>query len=240
MEQAQTMKISKDDDLSAGDGRKSASPETEQDTEGKLLRLAQEGRRDAFDVLIAPYQPRIYSWATKMSRSLNVEHSEVPDIVQEALIKAWLNIAKFRGDSKLSTWLYTITRHQAINHSKKNQRYANTYNISQIEHMNQQASDAGSEKIRIDQLAIDMESPDEILIGQEVKRKVMEIIDGLPSSLRNIIILREIEQLSYQQIADRTGSKLGTVKTQIHRAREKIDSELESWARGESRREKRK
>lgn len=234
MEQAQAKKISDDVEVSAQTADKSTSLETEQDTETKLLRLAQEGRKDAFDVLMAQYQPRIYSWASKMSRSLNVQHSEIPDIVQEALIRAWLNISKFRGDSKLSTWLYTITRHQAINHSKKNQRYANTYNISEIESLNQDSSGTGTEKFKIDYLAVDRDSPDEIFIGQEVKRKVMEIIENLPPNLKNIIILREIEQLSYEQISVRTGSKLGTVKTQIHRAREKIDTELAKWARGEN------
>ncbi len=201
-------------------------------TEAKLLKMAQAGQREAFDVLITQYQPKMFSWAAKMSRSLNVDYSEVSDIVQEALIKAWLNISKFRGDSKLSTWLYTITRHQAINHSKKNQRYATTHNISEFESFNQDLDDNAAERLNIENLVIDRDTPDELLVAQEVHDKVMEIIGELPPSLRNIIILREIEQLSYDEISKRTNSKLGTVKTQIHRAREKIDKELEKWARG--------
>lgn len=228
------MKVDKDVGLSVGSDPKPSSLQAKKDTETELLKLAQQGKKEAFDLLIVQYQPKMYSWASKMSRTLNVQHSEVPDIVQEALIRAWLNISKFRGDSKLSTWLYTITRHQAINHSKKNQRYANTYNISEFENLNQDTSGDGFQNLRLDYLAVDRDSPEDILVGQEAKRKVMEIIAGLPTSLKNIIILREIDQLSYEEISVRTGSKLGTVKTQIHRAREKIDSELEKWARGET------
>ncbi len=199
-------------------------------TESKLLRLAQEGRKEAFDMLVVEYQPKMYSWASKMSRTLNLHQSEVPDVVQESLLKAWLNISKFRGDSKLSTWLYTITRHQAINQSKKNQRYQKTYNISDLE--TQRYDSDGGEALRIDHLSIDRDTPDEILIAKEVQRKVMDIIENLPLSLKNIIILREIEQMSYEEISNHTGSKLGTVKTQIHRARERIDRELKQWALG--------
>lgn len=201
-------------------------------TEAKLLKMAQAGQREAFDVLVAEYQPKMYSWALKMSRTLNVEHSEVADIVQESLIKAWLNISKFRGDSKLSTWLYTITRHQAINQSKKNQRYSTTHNISEFESFNQDFDHSGPDHLNIENLVVDTDTPDELLVAKEVRRKVMEIIDELPLSLRNIIILREIEQLSYDEISKRTNSKLGTVKTQIHRARERIDKELQKWALG--------
>ncbi len=208
-------------------------PELSDDlTESKLLQMAQAGQREAFDILVAEYQPKMYSWAAKMSRTLNVDHSEVPDIVQEALIKAWLNLSKFRGDSKLSTWLYTITRNQAINQSKKNQRYSTTHNISEFENRNQELDRSGTDNLNIENLVVDIDSPDELLVAKEVQRKVMEIIDELPPSLRNIIILREIDQLSYDEISKRTNSKLGTVKTQIHRARERIDKELQKWVLG--------
>ena len=201
-------------------------------TEEKLLKMAQAGHREAFDILVIEYQSKMYRWAMTMSRSLNVGHSEVADIVQESLIKAWLNIDKFRGDSKLSTWLYTITRNQSINHSKKNRRHDKAHNISEYESIGQDLDGSGSEHLNIENLVIDIDSPDELLLAKEVQRKVMEVIEELPPNLRNIIILREIEQLSYDEISKRTNSKLGTVKTQIHRARDRIDKEMEKWALG--------
>ena len=201
-------------------------------TEEKLLEMAQAGHREAFDILVIEYQSKMYRWAMTMSRSLNVSYSEVADIVQESLLKAWVNLDKFRGDSKLSTWLYSITRNQAINHSKKNRRHDKAHNISEYESIGQDLDGTGGEHLSIENLVIDIDTPDELLLAKEVQRKVMEVIEELPPNLKNIIILREIEQLSYDEISKRTNSKLGTVKTQIHRARDRIDKEMEKWALG--------
>ncbi len=198
---------------------------SEDPTEVELLTKARAGNQAAFNSLLAAHRAKMYIWVSQMIRTLNVEHSEIPDIVQEASIKAWLNIDKFRGDSKFTTWLYTITRNQAINQSNQNRRFATTNNISAMETENESIAEDGL----INRLAIDTETPEETLAAKELHTKVMMIIDELPPKLRNTIILRELGQLSYEEISQRTGTKLGTVKTQIHRARSAIDKALEQW-----------
>ncbi len=203
------------------------------DTEEQLIDWAKQGNQAAFELLLKKYRPRMFSWVSKLTHSLKLDITDVNDVVQEASIKAWINIRNFRGESQLSTWLYTITFHQAINLSHKNNRYSNTHRFSDIEAQYARNGDYG-EKHDLFDMAIDIDMPEDIFAAKEVQKKVQQIIDGLPKSLREVIILREYDQLTYEQIAEKTATKLGTVKTQIHRAREKIFEELSNWSKGTS------
>ncbi len=197
----------------------------ESKTEVELLRKAQAGDEAAFSALLAIHLPKMYNWAHQIGKRLRLKDGDEYDIVQDVMLKAWTNISRFRGDSKFTTWLYAIMSNQASNYSTKNQRDSNTISITDIQSRSEFVTD-GNE---FDQFVRDEETPEELLIANEVRQKVMEIISGLPSKLREAIVLREVGQLSYLEISERTGTKLGTVKTQIHRARVLIDKELTNW-----------
>ncbi len=207
------------------------------ESEAKLLKEAQGGenelrRRNAFSALMVPYEPKLHKWANEISLNLKVDAVDIPDVVNEVMVKAWRGIHTFRGDSKLSTWLYTITRNHLYNYSKWNQRYENIHTFSEFEESGWHSSDAETDRRSVvDRIAHNPMSPEEQFFQAEITRKMSQIVEGLPTSLRSVYILREYEGMRYEAIAKRTGLKLGTVKTQIHRAREKVRVELKQWAR---------
>jgi RNA polymerase sigma-70 factor (ECF subfamily) len=188
------------------------------DGDDKLVKRAKKGDSRAFDLLVLKYQGRV---AQLVSRYVN-NAAEVEDVTQEAFIKAYRALPKFRGDSAFYTWLYRISANAAKNHLVALGRRPTT----------DLALD-DSESYEVPGRLKDNESPDEVIMGQQLEAVISQAIDALPLELKAALTLREFEGLSYDEIAEVLECPIGTVRSRIFRAREAIDQKVASQMRGE-------
>ena len=187
------------------------------DGDDKLVKRAKKGDSRAFDLLVLKYQGRV---AQLVSRYLN-NAAEVEDVTQEAFIKAYRALPNFRGDSAFYTWLYRIAANTAKNHLVALGRRPSS----------DMAFD-DSEVFDVPGLLKDHESPDEVIMGQELEMLISRTIEELPVELRAALTLREFEGLSYEEIADVLECPIGTVRSRIFRAREAIDVKVAQQLQG--------
>jgi RNA polymerase sigma-70 factor (ECF subfamily) len=186
---------------------------TERDIDQQLVERVQRGDKAAFDLLVAKYQRKIFRLLSRLIR----DPAEVEDVAQEAFVKAYRALPNFRGDSAFYTWLYRIAINTAKNHLVSQGRRAPTTTEADIEEA--ETFDDG-EHLR------DLNTPDSMLLSKQVAEAVNRAIDQLPEDLRTAIVLREIEGLSYEEIAETMNCPIGTVRSRIFRAREAIAQEL--------------
>lgn len=178
----------------------------------ELVRRVQHGDQRAFDLLVQKYQHRIAHLIGRYVR----DPSEVEDVAQEAFIKAYRGLANFRGESAFYTWLYRI----AINTAKN-------YLVSAGRRVPEQGVDvADAERYDDGALLRDTDTPERELMTSEVQRTVYRTIESLPAELRDAVTLREMEGLSYEDIATAMGCPIGTVRSRIFRAREAIEQAI--------------
>jgi len=178
-----------------------------------LVERVQGGDRTAFDLLVRKYQHKI---AHLVARYV-YDRAEVADITQEVFIKAYRAIGSFRGDSAFYTWLYRIAINTAKNYLVSLGRRPPG---SDIDAGDAELTPAGSELRVID-------TPEHLLLSDEIARTVSAALERLPEDLRTAITLREIDGLSYEEIAQTMDCPIGTVRSRIFRAREAIDRELQ-------------
>jgi len=191
---------------------------TARETDQQLVVRAQRGDTRAFDLLVLKYQGRI---ATLVSRFLN-DPSEVEDVTQEAFIKAFRALPKFRGESAFYTWLYRIASNAAKNHLvARGRRPSADADVEDAEYYDE------GDSLR------DSETPEDMLFGQELAEVVKLALDELPDDLRAALTLREFDGLSYEEIADVMSCPVGTVRSRIFRAREAIDTRVRAQMNGE-------
>lgn len=183
-----------------------------------LVERVQKGDNHAFDLLINKYQHRIVSL---VSRYVS-DHAEALDVSQEAFIKAYRAIGNFRGDSAFYTWLYRIAINTAKNWLVAQKRRPPASDID--------AADA--EQYDMDSRLKDKSTPEHELLRDEIKRMVYDTIAQLPDDLRTAIMLREMEGMSYDDIATTMDCPIGTVRSRIFRAREAIDEKLRPLVEG--------
>jgi len=182
------------------------------DADQELVRRVQRGDRAAFDVLVRKYQHKIVKLVTRYVH----DGAEALDVSQEAFIKAYRAIHGFRGDSAFYTWLYRIAINTAKNHLVAEGRRP-------LEHgMDLQDPEQYDVQARLR----DNDTPERLLLTDEIQRTVEAAIAELPEDLRTAIVLRELEGMSYEQIAETMGCPVGTVRSRIFRAREAIDAKL--------------
>lgn len=177
-----------------------------------LVERVQKGDNHAFDMLINKYQHRIVSL---VSRYVS-DHADALDVSQEAFIKAYRAIGNFRGESAFYTWLYRIAINTAKNWLVAQKRRPPAADID--------AADA--EQYDMDSRLKDKGTPEHELMRDEIKRMVYDTIAQLPQDLRTAIMLREMEGMSYEDIATTMDCPIGTVRSRIFRAREAIDEKL--------------
>jgi RNA polymerase sigma-70 factor (ECF subfamily) len=184
----------------------------EQSVDQELVRRVQDGDKKAFDVLVIKYQQRIVKLVSRYVR----DQDEVLDVTQEAFIKAYRALPRFRGDSAFYTWLYRI----AINTAKN-------YLVAQGRRPPATDVDA-DEAVYVEGGArlSDRDTPEKLVQRDEIERVIYETIDGLPEELRTAITLREMEGLSYEEIAETMDCPIGTVRSRIFRAREAIETKM--------------
>lgn len=186
---------------------------TDRDIDQQLVERVQRGDKAAFDLLVTKYQRKIFRLLSRLIR----DQAELEDVAQEAFIKAYRALPNFRGDSAFYTWLYRIAINTAKNHLVSRGRRAPTTTEADIEEA--ETFDDG------DHLR-DLNTPESMLVTKQVGEAVNRAIDQLPEDLRTAIVLREIEGLSYEEIAESMSCPIGTVRSRIFRAREAIAQEL--------------
>ncbi len=186
---------------------------SEREIDQELVIRVQNGDKKAFDLLVLKYQLRVSKLVSRFLRN----QSDVPDVVQEAFIKAYRALPNFRGDSAFYTWLYRIAINTAKNHlvSQSRKSPANSIDV-------QDAEDYGaSEWLK------EYASPEREALASELEATIQQAMSDLPPDLREAITLREIEGLSYEDIAVVMDCPVGTVRSRIFRAREAIDNKLQ-------------
>lgn len=185
---------------------------SEQITDEALVERAQQGDKKAFNLLVVRYQNRVASLLTRY-----VARDDIPDIVQESFIKAYRSLNSFRGESAFYTWLYRIAVNTAKNHLTALGRRPPKEDIL--------AEDAESYDSGVQLREVD--TPENLVLSEELKRIVFETIENLPTELKTAITLRELEGLSYEEIAEAMQCPVGTVRSRIFRAREAIDAKIQ-------------
>ena len=181
-------------------------------SEKELLLKAKEGSNEAFEEIIKLYQQKVCSTIFYMVKNENI----VEDLAQEVFIKVYKNISKFNEESSLYTWIYRITMNTCIDEIKKEKKitYINTY----VE------TDEGDLEVQFED---ETQRVDEILENKIKKESLIKAIKALPSEQRALIVLRDIRQFKYMEIAEMLNLNLGTVKSKISRARQNLKELLE-------------
>lgn len=167
-----------------------------------LIARAREGDQEAFERLVAAYTPRVYSLVRQILRNA----TEAEDVTQEVFFKVFAKLASFREDSAFYTWLYRVAVNAATDHLKK-RRHDRTILVEDVA------------TLPVVDLA---ETPAEEFSRQDLRGAVREAMARLPEKFRTILVLRELEGLAYEEIADVLAISLGTVESRIFRAREKL------------------
>jgi RNA polymerase sigma-70 factor, ECF subfamily len=186
---------------------------TDREIDQQLVERAQRGDKQAFELLVGKYQRKL---ARLLSRFIR-DATEVEDVTQEAFIKAYRALPTFRGDSAFYTWLYRIGINTAKNYLAAMGRRAPT--TTEIDSEEAEGYEDG-EQLR------DLNTPENQLMSRQVAETVNQTLESLPEELRSAITLREIEGLSYDDIADIMNCPIGTVRSRIFRAREAIAAKL--------------
>ena len=186
---------------------------TDRDIDRQLVARAQRGDKQAFEMLVEKYQRKL---ARLLSRFIR-DPAEVEDVTQEAFIKAYRALPAFRGDSAFYTWLYRIGINTAKNYLMAMGRRAPT--STEVEAEEAEGFEEG-EQLR------DINTPESMLLSSEIAKTVNATIEQLPEELRTAIQMREIEGMSYEDIAKAMDCPIGTVRARIFRAREAIAEQL--------------
>ena len=188
---------------------------SEKEIDQLLVERVQKGDKAAFELLVAEYHRKIIRLISRLVR----DPAEVEDVAQDAFIKAYRALPQFRGDSAFYTWLYRIAINTAKNAVVSRDRSPIEYNIDR-------SSTDSDESYDMQGRMKDSETPEGLVLTDEIRSTVNAAIDSLPEDLRTAITLREIEGLSYEEIAEMMDCPIGTVRSRIFRAREAIAAKL--------------
>lgn len=184
----------------------------EDDTDQQLVERVQRGDRTAFDLLVRKYQHRVLKLVSRFVS----DAAEAEDVTQEAFIKAYRALPAFRGDSAFYTWLYRIAINTAKNALVSNRRRPVDFDLDL------QDPEQYERHARLKEA----DTPEGVLLTEEIRLVVEKALEQLPEDLRTAIMLRELEGLSYEEIAEAMDCPVGTVRSRIFRAREAIDKKL--------------
>jgi len=186
---------------------------SDREIDSQLVARAQQGDKQAFNLLVEKYQRKLTRLLSRFIR----DQAEVEDVTQEAFIKAYRALPAFRGDSAFYTWLYRIGINTAKNYLMAMGRRAPT--STEVEAEDAEGFEEG-EQLR------DINTPESVLLSNEIAETVNSTIEQLPEELRRAIQMREIEGMSYEDIAQAMDCPIGTVRSRIFRAREAIAEQL--------------
>lgn len=177
-----------------------------------LVERVQKGEKRAFDLLVRKYQHKVIG---VISRYIS-DWSECQDVAQEAFMRAYRAMAAFRGDSQFYTWMYKIATNTAKNHLVSQGRRPPADDIA----IDDAVQLDGGMRLK------DRATPEHELMRQEIEQTVFATVEALPEDLKTAITLREVDGLSYEEIAEKMNCPIGTVRSRIFRARDAIDQKL--------------
>ena len=184
--------------------------------ERTLISLLKQGHNEAFRVLIQQYQKRIY----RIAYGITLDYEESLDIAQDVFLKVYQNIHKFEEEAKLSTWLYRITVNHCLNWQRRWKRRFRWH------HEPLETSDMANRP----ELGTDTEKPETLYQAKEFEQLFQQKLKALPEGARAVFVLRELEGLSYDEIAQTLKIKPGTVSSKLFYARRKLKESLEDYA----------
>ena len=181
-------------------------------TDKEIIERVKSGEKEAYDLLVLKYQQRVINLISRFVKN----HSDALDVSQETFIKAYRALPNFRGESAFYTWLYRIAVNTAKNHLTVQSRKItkSDYDVADIEQIEGNMS------------LTEQTTPESLLVKDELQETILKTIENLPEDLKSAIMLREIEGLSYEEIAEVMECPVGTVRSRIFRAREMIDSKI--------------
>ena len=185
---------------------------TQDDSDQQLVERVQAGDKAAFDLLVRKYQHRVLKLVSRFVS----DAAEAEDVAQEAFLKAYRALASFRGDSAFYTWLYRIAINTAKNALVSNRRRPVDFDLDL------QDPEQYDRHARLKE----GDTPEGVLLTEEIRSVVEKAMEQLPEDLRTAIVLRELEGLSYEEIAEAMDCPVCTVRSRIFRAREAIDKKL--------------
>lgn len=175
-------------------------------TDINIINLVRKGDLKAFDILVVKYQDRLVYSVYKFCSDLDLSQ----DITQEAFVKAYNNIDKFRGDSSFYTWIYRIAINTAKNYFSNKSRGAETYNEDLLDNA-------------LSDMSLNSDNPETLLEAEEMKDAINQAFQNLPDEIRSTLSLREYDGLSYEEIAKVQNCPIGTVRSRIFKGRELIN-----------------
>ncbi|XOV78459.1 MAG: RNA polymerase sigma factor RpoE [Aestuariibacter sp.] len=186
---------------------------SEQLTDQQIVELVQRGDKNAFNLLVKKYQHKVVHLVSRYVKN----SGDIADVSQEAFIKAYRALPNFRGESAFYTWLYRIAVNSAKNYlvSQGRKPPANDVDAEEADFYD------GSDALR------ENSTPERVMLSEEIKSILFATVENLPDDLKMAITLREIEGMSYEDIANVMDCPVGTVRSRIFRAREAIDKELQ-------------
>ncbi|MRD55114.1 RNA polymerase sigma factor RpoE [Betaproteobacteria bacterium LSUCC0115] len=188
---------------------------SERDADQLLVDRVKSGDQQAFNLLVRKYERKVFRLISRLVR----DPAEVEDVSQEAFIKAYRALPQFRGDSAFYTWLYRIAVNTAKNHLVAQGRRP-------IPLSDTLSEDEDGESFGREDVVADNRTPEAELLSRQIAETVNRAIEALPQDLRTAVTLREMEGLSYEEIAEAMNCPIGTVRSRIFRAREAIAQEL--------------
>lgn len=189
-----------------------------EETDLNLVKRARNGDRDAFQILMTRYQRKVFSICFGMVRNSD----DAMDLSQETFVKVYRNLQGFQGDSSFYTWVYRIARNVSIDHIRKAQRNR-TVDYDDTLGRDEDGDDDGMLPGR---LGID---PERVLARRELVSKIEDALGELSPAHRECIVLREVQGLSYQEMADILGISIGTVMSRLHHARKNMQKSLAEY-----------
>jgi len=178
-----------------------------------LIQKSQQGDMDAFEQLLLRYEKKVYTIAYKYMGN----HEDASDLAQEALIKAYQSIGSFRGESSFGTWLGRITANKCLDELRRRKRIQVTSLDDEVE-----LEEGSVQK----ELAAPGDTPEEHTMRQETVQYVQSMLNSMREEYRMVLVLRELEGYSYEEIAQQLSCSLGTVKSRISRARNYLKEQI--------------
>jgi len=193
-------------------GESIMAKQPQQATDEQLVLRVQQGDNKAFDMLVIKYQHKVMAIISRFVK----DSAEVQDVAQETFIKAFRALKNFRGESAFYTWLYRIAVNTAKNYLVSRGRRPPSHDVD----VEDAEFHSGSDYLR------DNGSPEQELMRDQLEQVVNDSIQALPEDLRTALALREMENMSYEDIAEIMGCPVGTVRSRIFRAREAVDKQI--------------
>jgi len=178
-----------------------------------ILRL-QRGDEWAFQLLVRRFRKKIFS----VAYGITLDREESQDIVQEVFLQAYRSIVGFRGDSSLATWLHRITVNRCLNWKR---RWARRFKWMHV------STDSTDDDVPTVEIESPLPNPEDRVADAQTRRQIENALKMLPEQIRTVFVLRELEGLSYEEIADVTGIKLGTVRSRLFHARQRLKEILQ-------------